>query len=116
MQDANGDYTFGQGSANFFVNSPQGVAQAVETRLLLWEGEWFLDQTLGTPYAQEILGYGTETLYDLAIQARILGTPGVVAINDYTSAVNSSTRQLTITATITTQYSTETVTVGPVVI
>ncbi len=41
--DANGDYTFGQGSKNFLVNSPQCVAQAVVSRLRLQLGEWFID-------------------------------------------------------------------------
>ncbi len=54
--DANRDYSFGQGNINFWINSPFGVAQNVETRLGLWEGEWFLDKTRGTPYSQEILG------------------------------------------------------------
>jgi hypothetical protein len=116
MLDANGDYTFGQGSANFWINSPQGVAQSVQTRLLLWEGEWFLDETSGTPYSQEILGYGTKSLYDLAIRARVLATPGVTSIDSYSSSLNSVSRQLTVSMTITTQFSTESVPVGPVVI
>ena len=116
MLDANGDYTFGQGSANFFVNSARGVAQSVLTRRLLWEGEWFLDTTDGTPYAQEILGYGTAALYDLAIRARVLGTFGVSSIDSYSSSVDPVTRKLTVSMTITTIYSAESVTVGPVVI
>lgn len=116
MLDANGDYTFGQGSANFWIDSPQGVAQSVLTRLLLWEGEWFLDQTSGTPYSQEILGYGTKSLYDLAIRARVLATDGVTEIVSYSSSVNPVNRQLTVEMEIMTQFSTQSVTVGPVVI
>jgi hypothetical protein len=59
--DANGDYTFGQNGANFLVNSPAAVGQAVLTRVKLMQGEWFLDQTAGTPYDTEILGAGTES-------------------------------------------------------
>jgi hypothetical protein len=80
------------------------VAQSVLTRLRLWEGEWFLDQTRGTPYTQEILGYNTETLYDLAIQQQILNTPGVTAITNYSSSRDPSTRALTVTADINTLY------------
>lgn len=117
MLDANGDYTFGQGSANFFVNSPVGVGQSVKTRLGLWEGEWFLDKTEGTPYAQEILGYGTASLYDLAIRARVLGTFGASSIDDYSSSVDPVTRKLTIDSlVVTTIYSMNPVQVGPVVI
>lgn len=113
-QDANGDYTFGQGQANFFINSAEGVGQRIVTRLLLWEGEWFLDQTAGTPYTQEILGYGQTSLRDAAIKAVILGTPGVTSIESYNSVVNPANRSFTVQATVMTQFSTNPVNVGPV--
>ena len=99
-----GDYTFGQGSANFLVNTPETVAQAVKTRLLLMTGEWFLDVTEGTPYATDILGKGTQPLYDAAIQNRIKGTQGVTAVRFYESSLDPITRSLTVTATIDTLY------------
>lgn len=114
--DVDGDYTFGQGSANFWVNDPQGVAQAISTRLQLWEGEWFLDNTAGTPWSQEVLGYGTQALYDLAIRAAILDTEGVTSIVNYSSTFNSIKRSLTVTGTVMTQYSTQPIPFGPVVL
>ena len=96
-----GDYQFGR-SGLFLVDSPQAVAQAVNTRLLLWAGEWFLDKDEGTPYEQEILGYGTQGTRDLAIKARILGTPGVTQILKYASSI--ATRRLTVGAVLETQY------------
>lgn len=84
---ADGDYTFGQGSANFLVNSPECVAQKVLTRLQLWRGEWFLDNTEGTPYMQQILGTGTKAIYDLAIQQRVQATDGVTKILKYSSSL-----------------------------
>lgn len=84
--DDNKDYTFGQ-RTQWLVDSPQAVAQAIETRLLLWEGEWFLDTQEGTPYFTDILGYGTQDTRDLAVRERILGTPGVVSIVSYSSSV-----------------------------
>lgn len=97
--DANGDYTFGQGQANFLVNSPAAVAQLVATRLRLWTGEWFLDVTDGTPWLQDVIGKGTGPIYDLAIQQRILGTQGVTSINGYSSSLNRATRKLAISVT-----------------
>lgn len=99
---ADGDYTFGQGNQNFLIDTPDAVAQAVKTRLLLMTGEWFLDKTEGTPYATEILGTGTAPFYDQAIRQRILDTQGVTGIAKYSSrAVN---RRLSVAATINTIY------------
>lgn len=100
--DASGDMTFGGRRADFLVNSPDVVAQALKTRLLLLTGEWFLDVTEGTPYGSEILGNNTRGTYDRAIRERILETPGVLQITDYTSVLQN--RQLKVTATIDTVY------------
>lgn len=99
-----GDYQFGLGSRNFLANSPATVAQAVQTRLLLSQGEWFLDVTEGTPYGTEILGEGTVPTYDLAIRARILGTEGVTDIASYSSSFNSAIRGVSVAVTIDTVY------------
>lgn len=100
--DADGDMTFGGGAANFLVDSPEAVAQAVLTRLRLMSGEWFFDSAEGTPYATEILGERTRSTYDLAIQERILGTEGVTSIATYSSSMDG--RALTVEATIDTEY------------
>lgn len=107
---ADGDYTFGQGQSNFLVNSPEAVGQLVKTRLLLLLGEWFLDVTDGTPYATDVLGVGTQALYDQAIRNRILTTQDssgnnlVTAITSYGSNLNTESRELTVIATINTIF------------
>lgn len=98
-----GDFVFGQGSSEFLINVPAAVAQAVQTRLQLAQGEWFLDLTEGTPYSTRILGHGTLDLYDQAIQERILGTPGVVSILSYDSQLDEQ-RALTVTCKVETLY------------
>lgn len=98
-----GDFVFGQGSTEFLINSPEAVAQAVQTRLKLAQGEWFLDLDEGTPYATEILGEGTQNLYDQAIQDRILGTEGVNSIDEYSSVLDSD-RKLIVSCTISTIF------------
>jgi len=103
-----GDYTFGQGNANFLINTPAAVGQAVKTRLLLMQGEWFLDVTDGTPYASQVLGKNTQTTYDQAIRQRILQTEGVTGIASYSSSVVK--RSLKVAATIDTLYGQTTVT------
>lgn len=104
---ATGDYTWGQGGANFLVDSPAAVAQLVETTLLLWQGEWFLDVLYGTPWLQQILGqFGAKSVVDIIIQSVILGTQPqgcVTKIVDYSSTLSG--RSLTVQAIIDTQFS-----------
>jgi len=104
--DSNGDSTFGSGNTKFLVDSPAAVAQAIQTRLLLMTGEWFLDTSEGTPYATQILENNTENVYDLAIQDRILNTQGVAAIISYQSTKNSQ-RALTVQSSVDTIYSSD---------
>lgn len=104
--DANGDYSFGSRQADFFRDTAQTVAQAVQTRLLLSRGEWFLDVTEGMPWNGEVLGKQPRASYDWAIRQRILGTPGVTALTDYSSQLDPQTRGLSVTASISTLYGT----------
>lgn len=99
---SDGDYTFGQGNKDFLIDIPAAVAQAVQTRLLLLEGEWFLDVTDGTPYATQILGTNTQATRDLAVKRRILQTPGVKSLVSYASQVVD--REFLVQAVIDTIY------------
>lgn len=117
MLTASGDYSFGQGTANFFVDDPQAVGQSVLTRLRLWQEEWFLDKTEGTPYSTQVLGYNTKNLRDAAIRQRVLQTVGVVSIESYGSTFDPETRAFTVTdLSILTQYSHIPVQLSPVVL
>lgn len=102
--DANGDMRFGSGPSEFLINSPACVGQAVMTRLLLVEGEWFLDTTEGTPWATQILGKNTAASYDPALQARVLETQGVVNIETYASQLDPTTRELSVQMLLNTLY------------
>lgn len=102
--DANGDYSFGNQQGDFHVNTPDAVAQAVQTRLKLITGEWFLDTAEGTPWATEVLGKYTQGAYDIVLKERIVGTPGVKSLDAYTSSLDRNTRKLTVQASITTIY------------
>jgi hypothetical protein len=108
--DANGDYSGGRGQGNFLINSPACVAQSVLTRLKLWQGQWFLDLTEGTPWLQRILGKTSKQAADLAIRARVLATNGVTGIASYSSTLNTVTRALSVTMTIDTQFGQATIT------
>lgn len=107
--DANGDYTFGNQQADFYVDTPAGVAQAVQTRLELFTGEWFLDTTDGTPWRTDVLGKYTQRAYDTVVKDRILQTDGVTSIDSYSSTMDRNARALSIGATISTIYGVTTV-------
>lgn len=109
-EDADGDYTFGQGDNTFLINSPETVAQAVKTRFLLWRGQWFLNLTEGIPWIQSVLGKQSPDGYNLAVRQHILQTPGVSSILSFDVSANSRTRRVSFTATIDTIYGTTTFT------
>ena len=102
--DAAGDMAFGSNAANFLVDSPAAVGQAIMVRFGLWQGEWFLDTTIGMPWNTQVLGKNTQPLYDAAIIQRILDAPGVAGIADYQSSLDTAKRILTASATVTTQF------------
>lgn len=105
--DLNYEPMFGQGKANFAVDV-EAVAQAIQTRLLLFQGEWWESTLEGLPLFQKILGQPGNTQQlekiTLLIQQRILGTPFVVGINRIQTSFNSSTRRFVFYAEVNTQF------------
>jgi hypothetical protein len=100
----NNDFSFGNGNADFLADSPECVAQAVETRLELFKGEWFLNFESGTPYFQEIFASGGVEIAPLVLQQRILQTVGVTDILDFSFSFNNVTRQAEFQAEINTEF------------
>lgn len=100
-----GDMQFGRSFAQEFLeNTPATVAQAVQTSLGLFQGEWFLDNTVGVPWSTQVLGKNTQSIYDQTIQDAILDVQGVQSIDDYQSFLNTATRNLVVSVTINTIY------------
>jgi hypothetical protein len=99
-----GDMTFGHNMADFLIDSPETVAQAVQTRLKLIQGEWFLNVTEGTPYQTQILGAHKLNLAGNAIKTRILETEGVVSVEDFTTVYDEITRVFNVACSINTVY------------
>jgi hypothetical protein len=99
-----GDYSFGHGVADFWIDVPDAPAQAALTRMYLFLGDWFLDTSDGTPWNTKVLGHYTANTRDPAIQSRILGTQGVKAILSYSSNVNRDTRAFSVNCELDTIY------------
>lgn len=102
--DADGDMAFGQGAANYYLNTPEGVGQCIVTRLRLIKGEWFLDVTQVTDWGK-IVGRNVAGSYDAEIKRVILATPGVTSLVSYSSS-RTADRKLTVIARVLTAYST----------
>ena len=118
-----GDYVFGGSQADFLVDSPNAVAQAVGTSLRLWLGEWYLNINDGVPYPESVIGYHSKEEADTAIQTAILGVtviisatnvpggyspgqsaPGVNSIVNFQSAIDPTTRAYSASCTLNTIY------------
>lgn len=80
------------------------MAQAVETRLLLFQGDWFLDAEEGTPYISGVLGNYTQNQADSIIRDRTLNTQGLSDITEFTSAIDPDSRGYSVQETIDTIY------------
>lgn len=107
--DNDGDFQMGHGGADYHVDTPECVAQAVKTRLALLTGEWFLDLTEGTPYRTQVWGKHTKETYDPLLRQRILQTEGVSELVSYASTFDPQTRKLTVSAELNTVYGTTSV-------
>lgn len=76
--------------------------QAVRLTLTAFQGEWFLDESSGLPYFQDILVKGVnegdvEQIYRAAIQ----NIPGVAEVNDLQIGLgNSDFRLMTVSASV----------------
>lgn len=103
-----GDYTYGQGTADFYVDL-YAVTQAMKTRLQLFLDTFWRDLTDGVPMFQSILAQsGSEAnvlAVDEIIQTRIKNTEGVLEIIYYDSAFDRDTREYRFQATVQTVYS-----------
>lgn len=107
--DANGDFSFGRQQLDYFKDTPEAVALAVQSRLALFKGEWFVDITEGMPWKTEVVGKNTQATYDAAIRKQILRTPGVSKLTAYSSTADAEARTLAVTATIDTIYGSTTI-------
>lgn len=101
---ADNDYTFGNGQLDYFINTPAAVGQVVQTSLLLFLGEWYLNSDDGMPWFENVLGKHTKTEADNAIQDYVLKVQGVLDITSYESIIDSKLRKFSVTMTIDTDF------------
>ena len=98
---AAGDYALVNGSMILTDNSTtpgQEVLQQIRSNLRFFQGEYFLDTTIGIPYWQTLLkkGVSADVIEGIYRQA-ILDTDGVLQINSLTLTLDNKNRIGTIT-------------------
>lgn len=109
------DYMFGRGHDDYIqdvVGSPDAIAQAIKTRLLLFTGEWWEDLRDGLPLWQRILGgrLRDKGIVDRLIVDRISGLQlpdgsyGITAVNSVSSAYTADTRAYTFQCEVDTTF------------
>jgi hypothetical protein len=110
---ANNDPQWAQGIGSLLTDL-QAVAQAILTRLKLFQGEWWASTTDGLPLWQSILGQGaspqSQQQQATLISARINGTPWVINLASVQTSFNPTTRAFGYSATVNTQFGTIVVT------
>lgn len=107
-QDENGDPDFATTLYNL-----DAITQIIGTTIKLFQGEWWADQSIGTPMFQKILGvYGaTATAVSTLLQARILSlSTWVTGISNVSCTYTASTKTFAFSADVETIYGTTTVT------
>lgn len=95
-------------NGEFAVISAGGeVAQNVAERLRSYFNDWFLDRDQGVPYFQEIFVKPFDiTNSESILKQTILQTPGVQALELFSSSFDGTTRGWTVTAQFTTIFNT----------
>lgn len=102
LLDENGDIVT---SGVQFTSGVTEIAQTIQTRLRLFQGEYFRNINDGTPWFQSILDKNTPTANkNAALRNRILRTDGVVQLTSFETDFDITTRKFTVSAGVLTTY------------
>ncbi len=89
---SDGDLVISKGQLQL-VPKLESIAQAVQCRLRLFQGEWFLDTSIGVPYLQQVFVKGPNLpLVRSLLRKTILETPGVRAVQSLTFDFDRASR------------------------
>ena len=88
----------------FYDGTAQEVAKAIEYRLKIFLGEYFLNVSEGTPWFQSILGKNDASRGSLVIKNRILSTANVRTLTSYRFTFEQRERRLTVSADVVSDF------------
>jgi hypothetical protein len=104
--DTNGDWTFGQGMANY-AKDGEAVRQNVLTRLKSFQYDWFLDMDACIDWISILGNKNNAGIIRTEIRRVAQETEGVLAVNQVIINKVDANRRASITITITTIYDTQ---------
>lgn len=91
--DDNGDVSFTDGESSVTTIGAEDLAQRIRIRLNTFQGEWFMDNTLGVDWWNRVFGKNrSKAAVDALIQEQILLEPDALQIVSYSSSITSDRR------------------------
>jgi hypothetical protein len=79
------------------VTGAERIAQHVRSRLLTRRGEWYLDETVGVPYLEQVFVRNPDlVLIRASVATEILDVPGVARLTQLNLTFTPGSRTLTI--------------------
>lgn len=87
-----GDIAFVNGDALVTDIGAEDLAQRIQIRLKTFQGEWFMDNTLGVDWFGRVFGKSrSKTSVDAILQTEIAKEKDVLQIVSYTSSISNRT-------------------------
>lgn len=88
--DEDGDIYLVNGDAQTTSIGAEDLAQRLRIRLNTFQGEWFMDNTLGIDWWNRVMGKNrSKMVVDALIQDAILKEPDALQIVSYTSSIST---------------------------
>lgn len=88
--DEDGDISLVNGDAQTTSVGAEDLAQRLRIRLNTFQGEWFMDNTLGIDWWNRVMGKNRSKMaVDALIQDAILKEPDALQIVSYTSSIST---------------------------
>ena len=89
--DEDGDISLVNGDAQTTSVGAEDLAQRLRIRLNTFQGEWFMDNTLGIDWWNRVMGKNRSKMaVDALIQDAILKEPDALQIVSYTSSISTN--------------------------
>lgn len=91
--DESGDVSFVNGESGVTSIGAEDLSQRLQIRLNTFQGEWFMDSTLGVDWWNRVVGKNRSKMaVDALIQEAILKEPDALQILEYSSTISTDRR------------------------